>query len=157
LENERDGGGLFERKTLGIGEAVDFGAADQLGTAAIEQVTEVGELRAVIVAAGEASGALAAADPWSQENFLVGPYCGDAGSNFVDDTSDVAARDMRERNGETRNTLAYPKIQMVEGAGVDADESFAEARFGFGDVGVAEDVGSAVVIEKDRFHRRAES
>jgi hypothetical protein len=44
---------------------------------------------------------------------------------------------------------------MVEGASVDGDEDLAEARLGFGDVGVAEDFGWAVVVEEDGFHGQA--
>ncbi len=46
---------------------------------------------------------------------------------------------------------------MVESAGVDADEDFAGAGFGFGDVSVAEDVGAAVAVKEDDFHGRGES
>jgi hypothetical protein len=40
---------------------------------------------------------------------------------------------------------------VIQGAGVDADENFARAEFGFGGVGVVEDFGTAVAIEEDGF------
>jgi hypothetical protein len=152
LENERYCSGLLERKIFGIGEAVDLGAADEFGAAAVDQVAEIGELRAVVVAAGEAGGTFAAGDAGSEENFLAGLHGRDVRAGPGDDTGDVAAGNVRERDRDTRDALAYPEIEMVEGAGVHADEDFAGAEFGFGGVGAAEDVWATVVIEENGFH-----
>ena len=53
--------------------------------------------------------------------------------------------------------MPHPEIEMIERAGVYADEDFARAGFGFWSVGVAEDVGSAVMIEENGLHGEAES
>lgn len=155
LENEWDGGSFFERKIFGVGEAVGFGTADEFGAPAVNHVAEVGKLRAVIVAAGEAGGALAAGDSRGEENFLAGPDRGDVGADFFDDAGDVAAGNVRKRDRNAGEAAAYPEVEMIEGAGVDAGKDFARAGFGFGDVGVVEDFGAAVVVEKDGFHLHA--
>jgi hypothetical protein len=155
LENERDGSGFFERKIFRIGEAVGFGAAHESGAAAVDHVAKIGKLRAVVVATGEAGRTFAASDSGSEENLLARAYFGDACTDFFDHAGNVAAGNVRQRNLQPGNALADPKIEMVEGAGVDGDEDLAEAGFGLGDIGVAQDVGRAVAIEEDGFHVHA--
>jgi len=157
LENERDGGGLFEGEILGEGEAVNLRAAHELGAAAVDHVTEIGKLRAIVVAAGQASGAFAASDSRSEENLLAWSDGGHSWADFFDGAGDIAAGNVRKRNRNAGEAAADPEVEMVESAGVDADEDFAGAGFGFGDVGVAEDVGAAVAVKEDGFHGRGES
>jgi hypothetical protein len=152
LENERNGGSFLEGKILGIGEAVDFGAADKLGAATVDHVAEIGELWTVVVPAGEASRAFAAGDSGSEEDFLAGLGGGDTRVGFFDDPRDVAAGNVRKRDGNAGKPAADPQVEVVERAAADADEDFAGAEFGFGCVGVAEDFGTAVVVEEDGFH-----
>jgi hypothetical protein len=152
LKNERDGSRFFERELFGIGEAVHFGAANELGATSVDHVSEIGKLRTIVVASSQTGGALAAGNAGSEENFLAGFDGGDAEANLLDGAGNIAAGNMRERDGNARDSAAHPEVEMIESAGVDADDDFAGARFGFGNVGVAEDVGAAVVVEKDGFH-----
>jgi len=151
LKDQRDGGGSFEREIFWIGEAVYFWAADEFGAAAVGQVAEICELRALIVISCQTRRAFSTAYSGSQQNFLPGLYRYGIWADFGDDTGDVAAGNVRERKCYAMDSLANPEIQVIQGAGVDADENFARAEFGFGGVGVVEDFGTAVVIEEDGF------
>ena len=71
LENEWDGSGFFEREPFRIWEAVYFGATDELRASTVDQITEICELRALVVAAGEAGGAFAAAHSGGEQDFLA--------------------------------------------------------------------------------------
>jgi len=155
LKNQRDGRGFFKRETFRIGEAIDFGTADKLRAPAVNQVAEIGEPRTVVVVAGKTSSALAAGDSRSEENLLARLDGGNASADLFDDAGDVAAGDMRERNRNAGEPAAHPEVQVVERAGVDADQNFSEAKFGWVYFGVAEDIGAAVAVEEDGFHELA--
>jgi hypothetical protein len=114
-------------------------------------------LRAIVVAAGQASGAFAASDSRSEENLLAWSDGGHSWAHFFDGAGDIAAGNVRKRNRNAGEAAADPEVEMVESAGVDADEDFAGAGFGFGDVGIAEDVGAAVAVKEDGSHGRGES
>lgn len=74
------------------------------------------------------------------------------GADFGDFAGDIAARDMRERNRDARQTSADPEVEMIQRAGVDAHKDVVGAQVGFVDVGVVEDGRVAVLVEEDGFH-----
>ncbi len=43
-------------------------------------------------------------------------------------------------------------IEMIQRASTHADEHFAGAGFGIGDIGVLQNFGPAVLVEEDGFH-----
>src|SRR5262249_6466932 len=131
LKNERDGSSFFEREIFGIGEAVHFGAANELRATAVDHVSEIGELRTIIVASSQPGGALAAGNSGGQENFLAGLDGGDVGANPLDDAGHITTGNVRKRDRNPRESPAYPQVEMIQGAGVDADDDFAQARFEF--------------------------
>jgi hypothetical protein len=70
-----------------------------------------------------------------------------------DFASDVTAGNVRKRYRNARQALADPDVEMVQGAGVNAYEHFARANGRLGDRSVLENVGCAVLLEDDGFHR----
>jgi hypothetical protein len=152
LENKRHRRGMSPIEVFGIGEAVDLRTANEFGVAPVDHVAKVGEIAAKIIVTGEAGGTLAAGDPRSKDDLLSDVDGVNRGSDFGDFSGDVAAGDMRERNGNSRKTAANPEVEMVQGAGVDADESIGWSEVGLVDIRVMEDAGIAVVMEKDGFH-----
>lgn len=154
LKNQRDGRRLFKRKIFRMRKAVHVRAAYEFRATAVNQVAEIGKLRAIVVKSGEALCAFAAGDARSQQNFLASSDSGDARAGFFDDTSDVAPGNVREWNRESGDALANPEVEMVEGASVHANEDFAETRFGFGRVFVLQDIRLTVFFKNHRFHGR---
>src|SRR5256884_8367455 len=113
LKDERNRGGLFPLEIFGISEAVHFGRANEFRRAAVNHVAKVAGLAAVIVEAGQAGCAFAAAHQRRKHDFLAdanrGYVCADSG----DFASHVAARNVRQRNRHVGQAAAYPKIEMI--------------------------------------------
>jgi hypothetical protein len=151
-ENERNGGGLFERKAGGHGDSVARGRADVFGVASGDEIAEERVFAAEIVVAGEAGGAASAADAGLEEDFLADGDVGDEFADGGDFAGDVAAVDVRHGDLNAGNAVTNEKIEMVQGAGADADEDLVGAGARIGDVGVGEDFRSAVLGEDDCFH-----
>src|SRR5262249_35910365 len=107
-----------------IGEAVYFGAANEFSATAVGNGSKIAELRTLVVVASEASGAMAARDTWSENDFLPDGDAGDTGAELGDFAGDVAAGDMREWNGDAGQAAADPQVEMIERAGADANEDF---------------------------------
>jgi hypothetical protein len=76
LKNQRDGGGMNPIEIFWICHAVYFGAADEFGAAAVDDVAEICEFAAAIVISGYAGGAFAAGYAWGEEDFLTYADCG---------------------------------------------------------------------------------
>jgi hypothetical protein len=127
LEDQRDAGGFGEGEIFRIGNAIYFGDFDEFGATAVDEVAEIGEAAAAIVLAGNASGAFAAGDAGSENDFLAGADGGDVGADFGDLAGDVAAGDVRERDGDAGEAATDPEVEMIEGAGFYFDEDFVGA------------------------------
>jgi hypothetical protein len=155
LKDERDGGGVRPIQIFWIGATVDFGAADVFGATSIDHVAEIGVIAAEIVVAGEARGTFAAGHSGSKNDFLADVDGVHFGADFGDFTGDIASRDVRERNGNTRQAPADPEVEVVQGAGADTNEDVIGAEMRFNDVGVMEDARFAVLVEDDGFHKEA--
>jgi len=152
LEDERDGGGFFERQIFGIGETVYFGGANELSAATVDHIAEVSELAAAIVEAGEARGAFAAGDTGGEEHLLAYANRCNLSSDLRNFAGHVAAGNMRKRNRHIRKTLAHPEIETVQGAGSDADQNFVGTHGWIGGFNILQDFRAAVLLKLDRFH-----
>lgn len=152
LEDQRDSGGLRPIQIFGIRKAVDFRATDEFRESSVDHVAKIGVVAAQVVVAGQASGTFAAGDPGSENDFLADMDRVYLGADFGDFAGDIAARDMRERNRDARQTSADPEVEMIQRAGVDAHKDVVGAQVGFVDVGVVEDGRVAVLVEEDGFH-----
>ncbi len=153
-EDERNGGGFFERKAGGNGHGVARGRADVFGVASVDEIAEERVFAAKIVVAGEAGGAASTGNAGLEQDFVAGGDAGDELADGGDFAGDVAAVDVRHGDLNAGDTVADKKIEMIEGAGADADEDFVGARTRIGEVGVLEDFRAAVLGEDDRFHQR---
>jgi hypothetical protein len=154
LKNERHGRGVDPIEIFGIGHAVDIGAADVFGTAAIDHVAEVGEVAATVVVAGETSGTLAAGHAGSKDNFLANMKGVNLGANFGDLAGDVAAGNVWKGNGNTRQAAPDPEVEVVESTGVDANQDFVGAQMRLIHIGVAKNARITMLVEDDGFHER---
>ena len=153
-ENERDGSSVGPLQILRIGHAVHLRASNVLGAATIQHVAEVGEVAAAVVVAGNASGTFAAGDARSKDNFFADEHGGYFRPDLDDFAGDVAAGNVRQRNGNAGKAAAHPEVQMIEGAGVDAHQDFVIPGVGFGHFGVMKNSGVAVAVEDNRFHEQ---
>ncbi len=154
LEDEWNRSSFLEGEVFRIRQAVDFRGADKLGAAAVNHVAEVGGLTAVVIKAGYASGALATANQWCENDFLANAYGGDVRADLRDFTGDVAAGNVRKRNRDARDAAADPEVEVVQRAGLYANEDFIRADDRVEGVGVFQDVGRPVLMKDDGFHER---
>jgi hypothetical protein len=152
LEDERDGGGFFEREIFGIGQAIDFGRANEFGAATVEHVAEVRSVAAAVVQASHASWAFAATNERCEHNFLTYANGGDFRADLCDFSGDVAAGNVGKRDGHVGQSAADPQIKMIQRASAHAGENFVRAGLGFGDIGVLENFGSPMLAEEDGLH-----
>ena len=154
LKDERNSGGMGPIQILGIGHAIHFRAADIFGATAVNHIAEIGEIAAAVVIAGETRGTFPACDTRSKDNFLANVNGADFGSDFGDFSGNIAAGNMRQRNGNTGESAADPEVKMIEGTSVHADEHFVMAEMGFGNVGVMKNGRITVLMKDDGFHER---
>ena len=154
LEDERNGGGMGPIEIFGIGHAIDFGTTNKFGAATLNHVTEIGEIAAEIVVAGEAGGTFAAGDAGSENDFLADVDGGDFGADLGDFASDVAAGNVRQRDLQAGKAAAHPEIEMIEGTSTNADEDFVAAELRFGNIGEAKNGRITMFLEDDGFHER---
>ena len=61
---------------------------------------------------------------------------------------------MRQWNLIARQTAPHPQIEMIEGAGAHVNEDFIMSEMRFRYVGVAQNTGVTVLMEKNSFHGR---
>src|SRR6266566_1008144 len=71
LEDERNRSSLFERQIFRVRQAIHFRGANKFGAAAVNHVAKIGGLPAVVVQAGHASRAFAAANQRREHDFLA--------------------------------------------------------------------------------------
>ena len=147
LKDQRDGCSFFKGKILRIWQAIHFGCANEFGAAAVDHVTEVSELAATIVEAGQARGAFAAGDAGGEDHSLADAYGGDLGADLDNFACDVAPWNMWERDRNAGDALAYPEIETIKSASADAHENFIGAYRRVGSVHIYQDFGAAVLLE----------
>ena len=73
-------------------------------------------------------------------------------ANGGDFAGDVAAGNERQRKRHAVQALADPEVEMVQRAGVNADQNFVGAGLRIGDFGVLQNFGPAVLGNEDRPH-----
>src|SRR5712692_4965494 len=99
LEDQWDRRGLDKREFARPGKTIRFRAAHVFGAAAVNDVSKICELPALVVVAGKAGRAMPASDSRREDNFLPDL---DAAHQFADlrhFPGDVAPRDVRKRDG----------------------------------------------------------
>ena len=95
---------------------------------------------------------------WPQEtpgaSTTLSPACTRVASSPTrgDFAGDVAAGNERQRKGHAVQALADPEVEMVQRAGVNADQDFVGAGLRIGDFGVLQNFGPAVLGNEDRPH-----
>ena len=152
LEDQRDGGSLFEGEIFGVREAIHFRCANEFGAPPVDHIAKVGELAATIVEAGKARCAFATRNAGGEDHSLADAYGSDLGADLCNFACDVAAWYMWERDRNAGDALAYPEIETIESASADAHENFIGAHRGVGSVDIFQDFGPAVLLELDGLH-----
>jgi hypothetical protein len=104
---------LFPREIFGIRQAIYFGDFYEFSAAAVDEVAEIREATAAVILAREASGAFAATDTRGENDFLSGADGGDIRADFGNFSSDVAAGDVRKRNGDAGEAATNPEIKVI--------------------------------------------
>src|SRR5450432_82677 len=151
-EDQGGRGGIFEGHGVRDLDDAVFGRGQEVRIAAIRSVAEDGIAAAKVVVAGQAVGALAAAQARRKQDAPAGADAPAEAAGFDDFARDVAAEDVGHGELHARNARAHKEVEVVEGAGAHPDEDVAGADPGFGCVFVDEDGGVAVVMDSGEFH-----
>ena len=151
-ENERDGGGVRPVEVFWIRETVDLGHTNIFRAAAIDHVTEVGEIAAAVILTSDAGGTFATGNAGSENDFLADVNGGDFWADLGDFAGNIAAGNVGERDGNAGEAAANPEVEMIEGAGTDANQDFIVAESRFGNIGIAKDGRVTVFVDDDGFH-----
>jgi len=154
LEDQRNGSGVSPIEILGIGQAIDIGAADEFGAAAINHVAKIGKVATTVFIARKACGTPAAGDTGRKNHFLADVDGTDFGADFGDFTGDVAAGDVGKGGLEAGKAATHPEVKMIEGTSANADEDLAPAELRLGNIGVLENGRVSVFLVDDGFHER---
>ena len=133
---------------------VSSGHRDELGIAAVGLGPEHAERGAQVIAPGLALVAGSATQPRRDEDFLADLDAFDLAADPFDLPGDVATGNMRQGNLVARYPLPNPDIQMVQRAGLDADEHFVRLDLRLGPVLVLQLLRPAVFVEDNGFHTR---
>ncbi len=81
------------------------------------------------------------------------PLAPNAGTDRVDDTGNVTARNSRHSHGQAGHALEHEDVEVVEAAGLDGDHRLAGAGGGLGPVRAEPDlVEAAVGVDRDGAH-----
>ena len=91
LEDKWNRGGFFKGQLFRIRHAIYFWSAQELGAAAVDEVTKIGEVAAAVILAGDAGRAFAAGHAWSEDHFLANAHGSDIRSDLGDFTGNVTA------------------------------------------------------------------
>jgi hypothetical protein len=153
-ENERDGGGVRPIEAFGIRETVDLGHANILRAATIDHVTEVGEVAAAVILAGDAGGTFATSNAGGENYLLADVDGGDFRADLGNFAGNVATGNVGERDGDAREAAANPEVEMIESAGANAHEDLIVAENRFGNIGIAKDGRVTVFVDDNGFHRQ---
>jgi hypothetical protein len=86
----------------------------------------------------------------SEQDALSGLEVSDIRADFDDFAGYVAAEDVGQI--DAGQSFADPHVEVVQGAGADADEDLVFARLGIGDIFVGENFRTTELMETDGFH-----
>ncbi len=90
-------------------------------------------------------------EPGIEDDLVADLEARDPFADRLDHAGSIRAQDARL--GNRRKPHAQPDVEMVERGGLEANEHLARAWFGIRHVLVAQDVGAALLVDADRFHR----
>src|SRR5665648_607273 len=130
-EDHAEGRRLGERQTGRDGDGLGLGQNDVLGIAALAADAEAAE-----------------------EDGIAWLDAGDLGADRLHDARSVRADDLGRLLGCGETVLAYRDVHGVHGSSLDAHEDLACLRFGLRDLFVYQDLGTVVLVDTHRFHRR---
>jgi hypothetical protein len=153
-EDERNGGGMGPAEIFRIRETVDLRHTNIFGATAVNHVTKVGEIAAVVILASDAGGTFAAGNARSENDFLADMNGGDFWADLGDFAGNIAAGNVGERDSNTREAAANPEVEMIEGAGTDANQNLIVAEGRFGHISIAENGRVTVFMDDDGFHEQ---
>ena len=150
-EGQRKRRGVDEINVVGNRHQILYRHADKFSvTTLMIAVAEHFVLRTLVVNASQARRTAPAADHCLQHH---PPTDRDVTPGSGDDLAgDVAARNMRHRNFDARQTAPRPKIEVVQGAGAHPHQHFARSRLGIGRVLVTQYFDAAVLVKTNGLH-----
>jgi len=86
-------------------------------------------------------------DPWSHENRSAGSEVHRDCSYFLDLAGDFATRNQGKRESVSFDAVSDPEIQVIEGAGTDADQHLVGAHFRPRQLAPLQRLGSSMVTD----------
>ena len=92
--------------------------------------------------------------PGREHYFLADMHGTHFGADLGNFPGDIASRDMRQWNLIAGQSAPDPKIEMIEATGAHVNEDFIMSKMGFRNVGVVQNTGVTVLMEKNSFHER---
>jgi hypothetical protein len=107
-------------------------------------------VRAFVVASGQARGAADAAETGLQHDPRTRWHVEARRRDHF--AGDVAARDVRQRNRDPWQASSLPEVQMIQRAGANAHQRLTRRRDRIRRVLVAQDLGTAVLMEANSLH-----
>jgi hypothetical protein len=111
---------------------------------------EDGELAALVLHAGQALFAAPAEVHGGDQDALAWGESSNVFADLGDLARDVTAEDVRQLHAG--QSFANPDVEMIERAGLHADQHFVFARLRIGDVFVGQDFGATELMDADGFH-----
>src|ERR1017187_4291733 len=151
-KHQRGGGGALEAHVVGDLDGAILRCGEQFGIAAVDGVAEHGEAAAEVVVAQQALLALAATLSRREED---APARLDALAEFAcgnDLASDVAAQDVRHGELHAGDTGADEEVEVIEGAGANADQDLVGFDVGLRHVLVDKHFGIPVLVNAGCLH-----
>jgi hypothetical protein len=96
--------------------------------------------------------AMAAGNAGLNQHLFAGLYPIDKITDSANDSGNVVAKNVRQRNLDAGEALACPDVEVIDAAGAHLDEDLVGFVRRVGKLCVFENVGTAVAVEDDCFH-----
>ncbi len=143
-------------KSSAVGDRDDIhcGDSDQLAIPAVHAVAEHGELRAQVLKPGRASGAVIAEMHGREQDPLPRLEASDVLAHLGNLARDVSPQNVW--HGHPRQAFADPKIDVVESAGLDANQNPVVPWLRIRHILVTQDFRTTEFMDADGFHGSSE-
>jgi hypothetical protein len=76
------------------------------------------------------------------------------GTDFCNLASHVTAGNVRKRNVDTRQTVTNPQVEVIQSAGMNADQDFIVTEVWLRNLRVVQHAGVAMLMKNDSLHER---
>ncbi len=141
----------MKSRIVGNRDYIHGGYGDQFAIPAVHAVAKHRKLRALVLKSGHALGAVIAEVHRREKHPLPGLEASDVLADFGNLSGDVRSKDVRQIH--SGQSFANPQIDVVQGAGFDADQNLVLAWLGIRYVFVAQNLRTTEFMDANGFHR----